>query len=255
MFSKKHKERFLALLCTTLDKTGLYQTRCLHCMKPFFPHTIFSASAVMSAELCEDCVQILAPFQGSRCRICGLPTAMDSNGRSVCVDCAKKRPLWNSCAYHGLYSGGLRDLILRLKFDGELHLAKLFAEFLMEASICLPKPDIIGVIPQYPEHLRHRGYNQAWEIARAFAKQGKFNTDFSLVIKIRASRPQEGLSADERRVNLRNSFKASPKVKDKTVWLIDDVMTTGSTYAEASRALLKEGAKAIHALFVARTAV
>ena len=52
---------------------------------------------------------------------------------------------------------------------------------------------------------------------------------------------------------MRHSFAASPEVKGLRLWLVDDVMTTGSTLRAAGLALLKAGASRVDVLVVART--
>ena len=56
-----------------------------------------------------------------------------------------------------------------------------------------------------------------------------------------------------RRSNVQHSFSASPKAKGLRVWLVDDIMTTGSTMAAATKALLAGGAARVDAVFIART--
>lgn len=235
---------------------GFGQRRCAHCMRPFFPKS--RGMDPLSDKLCDECQKFLLPYLGPRCLKCGVPWGYEafSEGariKIVCPACKKLAPPWENTAYHGLYIGALRDLLLRLKFDGELHLASFFGGLLLEAARCLPAPDVIVAIPQHPGHLRSRGYNQAHEIARSLASLGGFRLDPEILARIRPGLPQEHLNASERRANLRNAFAASPQAAGAHVWLVDDVMTTGSTYREAAKALLDKGAAAVSALFVART--
>lgn len=236
-----------------LEWLGLNQTRCYHCGIPFFRSELYGDLPTL--RLCPACQKIIGPYFGPACRLCGLPAQTDQNGKKagLCVYCAKNRPVWSGSAYYGLYSGALRDLLLRLKFDGELALTALFADFLAFASQCLPRPDCLTPVPQYSARLRKRGFNQAHEICRSFASFSGFKFDYSLLSRISPGLPQEGLTAWERRLNLANAFKAKPAVKDKSVWLVDDVMTTGATLSAATDALLKAGAKSVYVLFVART--
>lgn len=202
--------------------------------------------------LCRSCQMLITGYKGRACRLCGVPGAsLDAKGR--CLECARISPPWHGLAYYGIYAGPLRDLILRLKYDAELQIARTLADFLLQAGSALPCPDSLVAIPQYGESLRKRGFNQANEIMRNLAKLGGFRIDRKALWKIRASAPQEALGARARKQNLVGAFKASPQVEGKVIWLIDDVMTTGSTCAEATRALLEAGALKVFALCVART--
>ncbi|HBH61780.1 MAG TPA: hypothetical protein DDX85_08600 [Nitrospiraceae bacterium] len=73
------------------------------------------------------------------------------------------------------------------------------------------------------------------------------------LVKMRDTRPQVGLSSDERRKNMRNAFgvQNNMAIQGKDILLIDDVSTTGATIRECSRVLKKAGAGDIHVLTLA----
>ena len=73
--------------------------------------------------------------------------------------------------------------------------------------------------------------------------------------KVKETLPQIGLSARERKSNLTKAFQATGDLRDKSLLLIDDVVTTGATVTECSRILLKAGAKKISVLALARAGV
>lgn len=156
-------------------------------------------------------------------------------------------------AYHGLYAGSLRDVLLRLKFSGHLYLARTLAFFLMEAAACLPQPDAVLAVPQHPDHLRRRGYNQVQELVRALCRVSGLHLRTDLLKRPVSGPAQMQLSGAARRENVRHSFQASPAVAGLRLWLVDDVMTTGSTLRAAAQALRMGGAQRIDVLFVART--
>lgn len=248
----------LTTVTKALKALGFGERRCAHCLTPYFP-----AYGSEDDSFCPQCRDALRPYNGLRCALCGLPGgnagAQDANPSSspanICVDCQRKKPPWQFLAYHGLYSGPLRDLLLRLKFDGELRLARPLAQFMVECAIKLPRPDVIVAVPQYPATLRKRGYNQVYELARQIATQTGFPVGKTLLRRDRPGKPQESLNATQRRLNLKDAFSASTKVKGKCVWLVDDIMTTGSTITECSKTLLAAGASHVCAMFVARTSL
>lgn len=238
---------------------GFGQKRCGNCHTVFFPEQLSGATPF----LCAECAQRLSIYAGRRCARCGLPIAekesanpffnKNQDKERICEECKKSPPPWNGLAYYGLYTETLRDMLLRFKFEAELNLAAIFGDFLCQACQCLPKPDFVTAIPQYPEKLRRRGYNQAYEIARAVCRKTGFRLNANLLKRIKAVAPQEGLGAMERRENLKNSFRAGPEVEGMRIWLVDDVLTTGATCAEAAETLRAAGAAAIYLLFAART--
>lgn len=237
------------------NMAGLGQKRCANCLSPFFPDEI--PQNVPSLRLCGHCQNLLQSFSGIVCSFCGNPASSvkPKSGKPVCGNCLKSPPPWKHFAFFGIYSGLLQELVLRLKFSADLQLAHLFADFLFETSHCLPGPDVITAVPQTSARLFSRGYNQAWEIAKALAVRTRIPASSHLLKKIRQTVPQEGLSALERRKNLKNAFIGSKEVGGKKIWLIDDVMTSGATLREAGSALMYAGAESVSVLFVCRTSL
>ena len=118
---------------------------------------------------------------------------------------------------------------------------------------CLPWPDVITAVPQHPDHLRHRGYNQAHELAKALHKHLGVPLSTQLLTRPVPGKEQARLGAKARHSNVQHSFSASPAAKGLRVWLVDDIMTTGSTMAAATKALLAGGVARVDAVFIART--
>lgn len=245
----------LARWQTTL---GLAQNRCVHCLRPFspaLPAPADPAQTCLSADtlLCPSCAALLAPYTGPRCPRCGLPPSHPHESNVVCGACLQNPPPWSAVAFHGLYQDSLRHTLLRLKFDGHLYLAPLLGGFMLDCAACLPCPDVITAVPQHPDHLRHRGYNQAHELAKALHRHLQIPLATQLLTRPVAGKEQARLGAKARRSNVQHSFKASSEASGLRVWLVDDVMTTGSTLTAASKALLVAGATRVDAIFAART--
>ncbi|MBO4313301.1 MAG: ComF family protein [Desulfovibrio sp.] len=232
---------------------GLDERRCAHCLAPFSPE---DAHADAFFPLCPSCEKELRPFSGPRCRLCALPlpgAKKGDAGHAYCPDCRGTIRPWQGIACYGLYQGALRDAILRLKFDGETAQAPFLAACLIEAAACLPRPDAVVPMPLHPSRLRERGFNQVHEMTRRLCSATGLQALPALLSRTKAGIAQEKLSADERSRNLRGSFAASARASGRTLWLVDDVMTTGSTLDAACEALRQAGATAVHVLLAART--
>lgn len=249
-----------ALLTRWREALGLCQSRCVVCLRPFTAAPQ-PAGGVRNeaggtdgaAPLCAACAALLRRYDGPRCPRCGVPATDMTQGSGICGACLQTPPPWSGLAFYGLYGGALRDALLRLKFDGHLYLAPLLGSFLQEAAACLPRPDALTAVPQHPAHLRRRGYNQAHELAKALRDLSGLPLHARLISRDVPGPEQARLTAKDRRSNVLHSFAAAPDVAGMRVWLVDDVMTTGSTLAAATRALLAGGAARVDVLFTART--
>lgn len=243
-------------LARWLSLLGLDETRCSVCLRPFSPSLAGDRDSALV--ICPECQPQFAPFAGPRCPHCGLPFPAAPSGEKKtssppCGICLSRRPPWRAFAYHGLYQGALRELILRFKFGGEPGLARPLAAWLENVAGCLPSPDALLAIPQHPAHLRRRGYNQAHELARALHAATGIPLRGGLLVRRRDSPPQATLNARMRASNVRGVFGVGAPVHRMRLWLIDDVMTTGNTLREAARTLLEGGAAEVCVLTVART--
>jgi ComF family protein len=133
------------------------------------------------------------------------------------------------------------------KFNGAQHLAEDFAE-LLEISFRkkhdATAADVVVPVPLHPRRLAFRGYNQSGLLANAFARRIGRLCDETSFARIRDTEHQSRSSGDERRENLKGAFRVvdPSRIRGRTVILVDDVMTTGSTIDECSAALLEGGA-------------
>lgn len=113
--------------------------------------------------------------------------------------------------------------------------------------------DMLVPMPLSKKRLQERGYNQVALLARPLAYELGLPYISSALQKIRETRSQVGLTASQRRENVSKAYQAKAGiVKRKSVLLMDDVATTGSTIQAGVEALLSAGAREVYALTVAR---
>lgn len=115
-----------------------------------------------------------------------------------------------------------------------------------------PRPELVVPVPNHPRRLRARGFNPASELAAAIASRAQLRVGVQLLERIRDTPSQTGQGRVARRRNVRGAFCARGPVPAR-IWLVDDVVTTGSTLGEAARALRRAGARFIVGICVART--
>ena len=120
----------------------------------------------------------------------------------------------------------------------------------------ISKPVVLALIPVplFKRKLKKRGFNQAEEIAKELSRVLKIPLISDNLIKTKETPPQVNLSEKEREENLKNAFfcKNPALIKQKKIFLIDDVYTTGSTMEECAKTLKQSGAKEIWGIVVAR---
>jgi predicted amidophosphoribosyltransferase len=115
-----------------------------------------------------------------------------------------------------------------------------------------PPPGLVVPVPNHPRRLRERGFNPASELAAAIAGRAKLRLGAHRLERVRDTPSQTGQGRAARRRNVRGAFRARGPVPAR-IWLVDDVVTTGSTLGEAARALRRAGARAIVGICAART--
>ncbi len=115
-----------------------------------------------------------------------------------------------------------------------------------------PAPDLVVPVPLHPRRLRERGFNPATLLARALARERRVRLDPVALRRVRDTPSQTRLDRRARRRNVRGAFVARARVPPR-VWLVDDVVTTGSTLGEAARALRRAGARSVVGVCAART--
>jgi ComF family protein len=218
--------------------------------------------------VCTQCLGAIEPVDGVVCSICGervLSTfaAADSDGLMRCPVCRRvDRPYERAVAY-GSYDGGLRELVHMLKYDGVRPAANVLGRMLAETILAVMpefvENDVLVVpVPLYKAKLRQRSFNQA-ELVSAIAlgmlSNPRLQLAPGLLARTRETRSQIGLTAHQRRENLRGAFAVPhpAEVAGREVLVIDDVYTTGTTVSECARVLRKAGAKRVWVATVART--
>lgn len=193
--------------------------------------------------LCPDCAKTVVFNDKNTCPVCGRRTARNE----ICVECKAYLPRFKRAVSPLVYTGGGEKLVKKFK-SGSAYLKEYFAELITEKLNGLPKPDCIVYVPATAKSVRARGYNQSLLLAKAISSKIPVPVIKDAVIKVRDTSSQKTLSRKEREANLSGAFKVQKRswLKGKTVLLIDDVLTTGSTANELSRVILNAGAKEVY---------
>lgn len=197
--------------------------------------------------LCPACVASLPRLSAERCPLCALPTA----GAAVCGACLKQAPHFDATRAVFRYEFPLDRLIQSLKYAHRLASADFLGQALIQLAAPL-RPDLILPVPLAPARLAERGFNQALELARPLARALGAPLELNRIRRRRDTAPQAGLPWKERKRNIRHAFECEIDLAGKTVLVVDDVMTTGTTLDELARVLKASGAFRVENCVLAR---
>lgn len=150
-----------------------------------------------------------------------------------------------------VYEGRAAQAVQRLKFDRVTSLAGPMAAILatFAEEEFGPYFDTVVPVPIHIGRRRMRGFNQAELLASSFDRE---TVRKDVLHRVKATRPQVGLSIMERTTNLIGAFECKGLLEGDSVLLIDDVTTSGATAKECAAALKRAGAARVYMLAFAR---
>jgi len=181
----------------------------------------------------------------SYCGRCGATAAAQAITDAGCPFCRGRRLPWRRVHRLGAYAPPLSEWIVRMKFARQWALAERLGAMLAEA-LAEPNHDRPTAVVPVPLHWSRRvtrGFDQSAVLARAFADRRGWPLA-PILRRRRRSRPQSAITSHAQRLrNVRGGFDARRVELDGwAVWLVDDVITTGATAAQAARRLRRAGA-------------
>jgi ComF family protein len=154
------------------------------------------------------------------------------------------------------YDGEIRQIVHAFKYDRRRTLARRLGHVMLDAGAdVLDGASCVIPVPLHPWRRLMRGFNQAADLAR-----GLDRPVVRALWRWKATQPQTGLTAAERRRNVRDAFAISPllskrtrhaSLTDRIVVLVDDVRTTGATLDACARVLKRAGVREVRALTLA----
>jgi len=232
----------MSVLSTVLSKwvnTGrnvLFPPACVFCHSPL-------AGQINNGCECSKTIRI---WPHAHCRQCGrlLPEEM---APGPCGRCLRRPPPQRQTESLFVYQGPVRDAVLDWKLQGHDagidwlldSAAPRLHELFDENSILLP-------IPMPLSRMRRAGRHHAADLCRAIARRSKCRMDWRILRRSGVQERQSSLSGKARWQNLRKAFAIDNDHRDNiaaphTVWVVDDIVTTGATMHYACRALRRTG--------------
>ena len=213
--------------------------------------------------LCTHCHGALPRLRAPFCESCGEPFPGQIDGPFACPNCNDLSFAFTFARPALVRDEQTLELIHRLKYGREIHLAGALGRLAAEAfddprlaqvlAACWP----LIPVPLHRKRLRHRHFNQAAEIARSLSQQLGLPLIHALR-RIRCTETQTRLGRKQRMANLRGAFEPSRHGRrwltsaPAGALLIDDVLTTGSTVNECARTLRQAGVRQVAVVTVMR---
>ena len=192
---------------------------------------------------------------------------INEKGSLICEKCQKELPytknggnlkgnFFTACVSPLYYEGSVRESLLRYKFRRMTVYAETYGKLIAECAeeYIEGEVDIISWVPLSKKSLRRRGYDQARLLAEAVSEE--LNIPCMPVLEKHRHTKQQSRtgSAEKRRANISDAYRVIDRelIRDKRILLIDDIVTTGSTFSECARTLGMGGADKVYCAAAAR---
>lgn len=209
--------------------------------------------------VCRGCFMKLPRIQSPVCRTCGveMPPHLDNAGK--CSRCRKSRKMFDEVSAIFRYDDNFKSILHQIKYERKYWLLETFSRKIQRAleneSSGYTLPAFIVPVPMDKKRLRERTFNQAQIIAQTISKILNVPVREDILLRRENRIPQSHLNRNERLVNLEGQFYVNKPIELANQWVlvVDDVVTTGATVHECSKAMKEAGAAKVSVFALART--
>lgn len=231
-------------------------------LQALYPPQCISCSAPVQSEfgLCADCWGDTPFISGLVCDQCGVPLpGQDPGERALCDDCMTIARPWDRGRAALMYRDNGRKLVLALKHGDRMELARPASAWMLKTARPILQPGMLVIpVPLHWTRLFRRRFNQAALLSCAIARLAGLEHCPDALARRRSTGSQEGKTRDARFANLVGAFVVprarERRIEGRDILLVDDVMTSGATFAAATEAVFAAGARSVSVLGLARVA-
>ena len=205
--------------------------------------------------ICPSCLLRLSPVKSPVCQKCG--KEVWSEEIEYCPDCVKHRRSFARGMALFNYTEEAARSMAAVKYKNKREYLDFYGAALAaryEKQIRRMHADALVPVPVHPSRKRARGFNQAEVLAICLGKRLGIPVGSGMLIRDKKTKPQKELSAADRLKNLSGAFRAGTIPEGiKTVLLVDDIYTTGSTVEACARALRSAGVSRVYFVVICMT--
>ena len=201
---------------------------------------------------CPDCWKRIEFLGSGGCVTCGLP--LQATDAEQCAVCLAQPPRINRTRAAVAYDEVSRGLALRLKYGRKIAIAKTMARYMAPLIEAHGDSALLVPVPLHRGRLWQRGFNQSAIVARELSRRTGLQTNVFVLKRVKRTPPLKGMSLQQRRRAVAGAFKVGDRsvVDGRTIILVDDVLTTGSTANACARELRRAGAARVDLISWAR---
>jgi ComF family protein len=201
---------------------------------------------------CADCWTGVEFLGDGGCATCGLP--LEATQMDTCGVCLAKPPRISRTRAAVAYGDLSRGLAIRLKYGRKVAIARTMARYMAPLIGGAEGDPLLVPVPLHRSRLWQRGFNQSALVARELSRTLKLPTNAVALRRLKRTPPLKGMSFVQRRKTVAGAFKVADQaaVAGRTVILVDDVLTTGSTAEACARVLQRAGAARVELITWAR---
>jgi ComF family protein len=230
---------------------NIFQTIC----EQLLPTACIACQVFQKSSLCNRCLNLLRNeglLNYQCCHQCGIALRNSELAQHHCASCQTIQPGFDATYCLDHYDGLLQTPLHELKYQKRIAFAHALGDIwnsLLSHELKDIPADFLLPVPLSIQKLAQRGFNQSWEIAKRIRCGGNIQKSPYVLQRHHCAEPQAGSTLSNRQLAIQGMFYVEAnyieRLRNKTIIVFDDVMTSGATLNEIARVLKDNGASRV----------